>query len=184
MSQNRIALSIIGVAALFALVVLAFFPNRTIDDAYVTYRYAENLAHHGELTYNAGGLPVEGYTGVALPVLLAGAVSIGLSPETVSKVIGVLSFFLCGLFLFLLGRRLGFRPTLNAIVVLLYFTLPIGFTHTLAGLETPLFAAGIAGSLLTLIRAAQEKARPGRPCSPAWSVRKVSWWRRCAGWRS
>src|SRR3954465_2857630 len=40
------------------------FPRATVDDAFITYRYAENLARHGELTFNVGGNPVEGYTGV------------------------------------------------------------------------------------------------------------------------
>ena len=37
-----------------AALVLASFPEWTIDDAFIYYRYAENLANHGVLTWNVG----------------------------------------------------------------------------------------------------------------------------------
>jgi hypothetical protein len=59
-----------AVACLAIMVLLA--PKWTVDDAYITYRYAQNLARHGELNWNVGQDPVEGYTGVAWPVILSG----------------------------------------------------------------------------------------------------------------
>ncbi len=63
-----LALAIVALSSLYAVVALAWFPKWTVDDAYITYRYAENLALNGQLTWNPGLDPVEGYTGVALPV--------------------------------------------------------------------------------------------------------------------
>ena len=60
-----------------AAAILFVFPKWTVDDAFITYRYAANLADHGELNWNVGEDPVEGYTGVLLPVVLAGGMKIG-----------------------------------------------------------------------------------------------------------
>ena len=61
----------------YPIFVLSIFPNWVIDDAIIGYRYSENLAVHGSLTWNVGEAPVEGYTGVFLPVMLAGAIKLG-----------------------------------------------------------------------------------------------------------
>jgi len=154
---------VMGAAAIFAVAIMALFPNFTIDDAYITYRYAENLALHGELTYNIGEPRVEGCTGVALPLLLAGAIKTGLPPDPVSKALGIISYFLCAFFLLQIGRRLRSDPVITAAVVALYLTMPLGFTHALAGLETTLFSASVAGVLLMLIVCLQDHdGHPGR----------------------
>jgi len=137
---------------MFAGVVLFLFPHRTVDDAFITYRYADNLARHGALTWNVGEPAVEGYTGVALPVLLAAAGKVGLTPDPVSKAIGVVSYGLCALFLYLLVRYMRVRRLIAAITVALYLTMPLQFTHALAGLETMLFACGATGAVLALLR--------------------------------
>lgn len=48
------------------------------DDAYITYRYAENLAAGKGLVFNAAAPPVEGYSNLSWIVLLAGLSSVGL----------------------------------------------------------------------------------------------------------
>src|SRR5438105_11061105 len=62
---------ILVISAAYALIVLATFPRSTVDDAFITFRYARNLALNGQLVWNVGQPPVEGYTGVAWPVVLA-----------------------------------------------------------------------------------------------------------------
>ena len=46
------------------------------DDAFISFRYAQNLAEHGELTYNLGER-VEGYTNFLWTVLMAGVIYLG-----------------------------------------------------------------------------------------------------------
>jgi arabinofuranosyltransferase len=152
---RRISQLVIFLAVLFAIVVLVVFPKLTIDDAYITFRYAENLALHGELTYNLGEPHVEGYTGIALPALLAAAMRLGLPPDIVDKTLGILAYFVTALFLFLTGQRLELHPVVTAAMVLLYLTIPVGFTHAVAGLETTMFAASVTVSLWALVRALQ-----------------------------
>jgi arabinofuranosyltransferase len=135
----------------YTLVVLVIFPKWTMDDAYVTFRYADNLANHSELTWNIGEDPIEGYTGIALPVALAILIKAGISPVLGSKVIGVMSFFLGGLMLFLVLRKLAIRELVRGIVLLLYFTAPFMFVHSLSGLETILFSTVIVACVFTLL---------------------------------
>jgi len=136
----------------YALVVLWIFPKWTVDDAYITYRYAENLALHGELTWNVGEDPVEGYTGVVLPVLLAGAISVGVDPDLASKCIGVLSFLLGVLLLYRIGVLASIRPPVIAAMLVLYLTLPMMFTHVYGVLETTLFGTILLAAIAFLLQ--------------------------------
>ncbi len=77
------------------------------DDAYISFRYAENLARHGELNWNAGDWRVEGYTNFLWTVLLAAGIKAGVGPEISSRVLGSLFAVLTALVLFWLGRVLS-----------------------------------------------------------------------------
>ncbi|MSU75851.1 MAG: hypothetical protein EXS55_05050, partial [Candidatus Magasanikbacteria bacterium] len=128
-------------AIIYAVSVAIIFPKWAVDDAYISYRYADNLANHGALTWNVGEDPVDGSTGLAWPVILAGFIRLGLSPQTVSHAIGVISFFIGGFMLWLIFRRLRLAPLAGALTILLYSTLPQLATHMYSGMETMLFLA-------------------------------------------
>lgn len=144
----RLSLSkiLLLVAAVYPLVVFFFFPKWVVDDAYITYRYADNLANYGQLTWNVGEEPVDGNTGLVWPVILAVLMRLGVSPITASHVLGVISFFIGELMLWLMLRRLQVPPGLRALPVVFFAASPILFTHALSGMETMLFLA----ALLTL----------------------------------
>jgi hypothetical protein len=61
------------------------------DDAFISFRYAENLARGQGLVFNPGER-VEGYTNPLWTVLLAGAIKLGLHPGQVSLVLSLASF--------------------------------------------------------------------------------------------
>jgi arabinofuranosyltransferase len=63
------------------------------DDAFISLRYARNLARGLGLVYNVGER-VEGYTNFLWTVLLAGAVRVHLDPAQVAIVLGLLLFAL------------------------------------------------------------------------------------------
>ncbi len=142
---------IYAIASLYALIILLVFPNFTIDDAFITFRYAENLANYGQLTWNVGEPAVEGYTGVFLPVVLALCIKSGFSPIIAAKAIGIASFFVGGLIITLLLSRRGTRPAVTGTVLVLYFAAPFGYVHALSGLETMLFATAILASMLAML---------------------------------
>jgi arabinofuranosyltransferase len=58
------------------------------DDAYISFRYARNLAMSGELVFNLGER-VEGYTNFLWTVVLALGIKLGLGPVALSRFLGV-----------------------------------------------------------------------------------------------
>lgn len=152
-----LALAIVALSSLYAVVALAWFPKWTVDDAYITYRYAENLALNGQLTWNPGLDPVEGYTGVALPVVLAGAIAAGVDPDVASKTLGVIAFLLLALTTWRVCGRLGVSPLGKSAVLAGLCTAPFMFTHALGGLETVPFMACV---VLAVDRAAAVELAP------------------------
>lgn len=161
-------------ALVFAYVgaALAIFPKWTVDDAFITCRYAENLAIHGELNWNPGEPPVEGYTGVALPVLLAGVSRLGGSPVTAGKVIGILSFLLSVLMVHASLRVLGIGRAVRCLAAALLGAAPLMLTHALSGLETTLFMAAISLALFLLLKCLSHDGGGGgfmTLCSPVHS---------------
>jgi hypothetical protein len=58
------------------------------DDAYISFRYARNLALSGELVFNLGER-VEGYTNFLWTVILALGIKLGFGPVVLSRFLGV-----------------------------------------------------------------------------------------------
>ena len=131
---------------------LAIFPRWVVDDAYISYRYADNLVRHGELTWNIGEDPVEGYTGVFLPLVAAAAIKAGIEPESAGKALGVSCYFLTAFFMFGIARLRRLEPTAITVMAALYFTAPFLYIHALSGLETLAFIAALNAALYFLLR--------------------------------
>ena len=104
---DRRALRILGASvAALPLLTLLFLPIRTIDDAFITFRYARNLAAGDGLVFNLGER-VEGATSLSWTLLLAAAEALRLPIEGTALALGV-SFALLALReAYLLGRGLG-----------------------------------------------------------------------------
>ena len=75
------------------------YSSDIIDDAYITFRYANNLAAGNGLTYNPPE-QLEGYTNFLLVVILALGVKVGISPPLLSQLLGISSFLILILLLF------------------------------------------------------------------------------------
>ncbi len=164
--SNRLSSGLLLVAILVAVGVLAVFPKWTVDDAYISFRYAANLAEHGALTWNVGEDPVEGYTGVALPVVMAAFIAVGLPPIVASQLLGVVSFAATAVMLFLILGRLRVAPFVRSCCVILFVTAPCVFTHALSGLETMLFTALVTTSVFLLFSVADANGNPvSRECA-------------------
>ncbi|WP_437530788.1 hypothetical protein WME79_00290 [Sorangium sp. So ce726] len=110
----------------------------TIDDAYISYRYARNFARGLGLVYNAGER-IEGYTNFLWTVLLAGGIKLGLDPDVVAKVLGGLAA--CGSLgaLYLLSARLRPHGAVPCIATWLFASSIVQSGYAVFGLETPLF---------------------------------------------
>ncbi|MGK3967868.1 hypothetical protein WMF38_27325 [Sorangium sp. So ce118] len=110
----------------------------TIDDAYISYRYARNFARGLGLVYNAGER-IEGYTNFLWTVLLAAGIKVGLDPDVLAKVLGGLAA--CGSLgaLYLLSDRLRPRGAIPCIATWLFASSIVQSGYAVFGLETPLF---------------------------------------------
>jgi arabinofuranosyltransferase len=77
-----------AVVAAVVLVWHARLFDFVTDDAYISFRYARNLALHGQLVFNLGER-VEGYTNFLWTVILAVGIKLGLGPVMLSRLLGV-----------------------------------------------------------------------------------------------
>jgi arabinofuranosyltransferase len=126
--------------------------NFVTDDAYISFRYARNLAEHGQLVFNLGER-VEGYTNFLWTVILAGLLKLRLQPEVTSRVLGVLLGALGLLLTLRLGRTLheDRASPWDAVAPLLLAATGSFAAWSMGGLETQLFTVLVlAGSWLYL----------------------------------
>jgi hypothetical protein len=79
----------------------------SLDDVYISLRYARNWAEGHGPVYNPGEAPVEGYTNFAWTGLLALALKLGLPGPLTAKVLAELALLGTIIMAWLLARRLG-----------------------------------------------------------------------------
>ncbi len=135
------------------------FYDFTVDDAYISFRYATNLAEGNGLVFNLGEC-VEGYTNFLWTALIGGLIYLGADPVPASKVLGII-FALITLALLLETsiRLLPGRGWLNKIPSLLLVTTPSFAIWTVSGLETIMFACLL---LMTFRLILYEESSPHR----------------------
>ncbi|HVV51795.1 MAG TPA: hypothetical protein VHO06_19155, partial [Polyangia bacterium] len=142
--------------AIAAALVAAWRVKWVADDAFISFRYAENLARGHGLVWNPGER-VEGYTNFLWTVLLAGAIRVHLDPVRVSVVLGLTSYALLLVTVFRLGWRLlsEKRRALALLPLALAATNPYLISFATSGLETMFVAL--------MVTLAFERAEAGWP---------------------
>lgn len=148
--NSRPALLSAGLFALFVVTLIAF-PRWTVDDAYITLRYAQNLAQGHGLVYNPGER-VEGYTGILWTLLAAGAIWAHLPPLVVLDLVGLVSTLaMLGLvdqILIVLDTDLPRRLLARGLLIIAGWWA----MHAMSGLETMLYTALLISSVLAYLR--------------------------------
>ncbi|HKQ57338.1 MAG TPA: hypothetical protein VJY35_05685, partial [Candidatus Eisenbacteria bacterium] len=100
-----------AVACLALLAGAWVFRGHVVDDAYISYRYAEHVASGLGYVFNPGE-PVEGASNLLWVLVLAGFHALGLHALPVSQVLGTLAALATLLFQLALSARLaGGRPS-------------------------------------------------------------------------
>jgi len=117
------------------------------DDAYISFRYAKNLAEGGGLAFNVGASPpIEGYSNLAWVVVLAAFERLGVIAPQVAPVLslGALGWLLLTI------RRDVFTGAVGivgapppALALLVFVTLPPLVVWGTSGLETMAFALAV-----------------------------------------
>ncbi len=141
MKTSTIALFIVILLGVLALLIAqAGHPLAPSEDAYITFRYARNLAEGHGIVWNVGEDPVEGGTEFLWTVLLAAGNRVtGMAVEQVARVLNLLIGLMAVLILALAAFFFSQKRLLPALFATLAFAAgPLSY-HVRAGFATPLF---------------------------------------------
>lgn len=129
----------------FLLNHLSLMADKVLDDSYITYLYALNLAEGHGLRYNPTDIePTEGGTSMLHILVAAGGIKLGIDPLTTTRLVSLAAFFGAVLALaraICIVGRTGFGVGLAAssIVATLVVMLPETGAHFAKGMETIAF---------------------------------------------
>ncbi len=144
---------IIAIVSLVAALAAYFAHARlywtwTEDDAFISFRYAQNVAHGHGFVFNPGER-VEGYSNFTWVVVAAAALHGGADPEQAAKAVGLLAGALALVLSWLLARRLVGNSGLGALIAPFHIAIsPVLVQHAVNGLETAFFAVLLVGAVL------------------------------------
>ncbi len=115
-----------------------------VDDAFITYRYAHNLATGQGFTYNTGQ-PVLSTTAPLWALILAAGALLWPDIPSLANTLSAVALGTGAVLLYLLGRREG-SPWAGALAALFFVLYPLLWLSL--GLETALFLALALGAML------------------------------------
>jgi arabinofuranosyltransferase len=138
-------------AALAAFLVESADSRSHADDAYISYRYARNLAAGHGLVYNPGEY-VEGFTNLLWTLLVALGIWMGADAPEVSRILSLA----CGIGVLVATATLArdaSRPTWSAALAPWIVLSSASFVvWSNSGMETPLFVLAVTGALAADLR--------------------------------
>jgi len=158
---HRLAVALLLLVCILQLAAAWHDRGMACDDAYITFRFAENLHQGNGLRWNPGGPPVEGYTNLTYVLAISGLASFGIGPVPAALALataGVLGIVLMSL---LAGRSSHGHSTLALAPAFLVFATDDLRIHASRGLETCAFAALACLHLLAVSRLVA-MPKPGR----------------------
>lgn len=182
--SSRCALAGLSLLLLLSLFVFQIYNalGSTQDDAFISYRYARNLANGQGLVFNPGE-HVEGYTNFLWTILLSGVIACGGDPVAVAPVLGAVAAGALGALLFLcavtFARHVrapgpgglggpGDAPWEAGVVSAAFFVAGSAVAaEAVQGLETSLFALLVTGAIL-LDASERERGRTVRSGRSGW----------------
>ena len=146
----------------FIIIIIYAWINRFVqDDAFISFRYAQNFVQGNGLVYNSGE-KVEGYTNFLWTLIFSGVLKTGFDPIITIQLVSILIF--CGTIIFTLRLASSLEPNLsNTQKVLLLIILGSNFSfssYATGGLETQLQAFCTIGSLTILFKLIEQKGIP------------------------
>jgi hypothetical protein len=153
-------------ATLVLLLLHAWVYGFVTDDAFISFRYARNLASGHGLVFNPGFERVEGYTNFLWVVILAGLARVGARPEVTAHVLSIAATV--GLWAVVAAYAFRTRPAGGAGWLALVPTLLLAATRSIAvwstsGLETRLFELLVVAGTLRLLTETERRLEGGSP---------------------
>lgn len=138
------------VVLLLVILALGMFhlsdPGFLVDDATITYRYAENIAEGRGFVYNENEA-IQGTSTPLFTLVLAGLAWLGIVPTQSGQVIAALSGLIAVVVVYLVGRTLAGRMA-GAGAALLLATSAHFAANVSSGMETPFYVLLILATFL------------------------------------
>ncbi|MFC1852208.1 hypothetical protein ACFL27_18590 [candidate division CSSED10-310 bacterium] len=118
----------------------AYVLNCVAEDAYISFRYARNLANGYGLRWNIDEAPVEGYTNFLWVIMCALAYKMGFEMPLFSQILGTGASLITLFWIYLFGRTFFDSKALYSLLPCLYLSLSGPFaTWAASGKETNFF---------------------------------------------
>jgi hypothetical protein len=135
-------LLLVGIASVSSVILVQ--RDYKFDDAFISFRYARNLAQGEGLRWNRGETPVEGYTNFLLVLALAPLISIGLDPLRMTQGLSVLAAVVLCWLLARLARR-DYGASIAEAILAVGLFLPLGSLGFLCllGIETVIYTTAL-----------------------------------------
>ena len=150
----------------FAIFQLQYYAAFTVDDAFISFRYAENFANGDGLVFNKGEY-VEGYTNFLWVILLGSFHTLGFDIPEASLILGGLFSLLTlpGVYLLssAISRKRTFPPSASLLMTFAGIALASSRSFgiwAVAGLETPLFMCLLTWAIYRHFREEKEQRFP------------------------
>ncbi len=137
---------------LILLLLQLLFWNFTIDDAFISFKYAKNLFFNQEMVFNIGEAPVEGYSNFLWVIWMMLSFVFNVEIVLFSKVSGLIFCHLSVLILYRLAFRISKSKDLSYIIILFYVLTPNIALWSVGGLETSLFSYLLLASVYFFIQ--------------------------------
>ncbi|MGY1651084.1 hypothetical protein [Geodermatophilus sp. SYSU D01119] len=150
-SGSRSGWAVLGLAAVVHLALCWVLRGFLTDDAWISVRYAENLAAGDGFVWNPGGPRVEGFSNPLLVALEALASWAGWSAPAAARVLGIAGGLACLVLVHLGGRAVVGESTARVATVLTACGAPFAL-WAVGGLETLLVAAAVTAGTLEVAR--------------------------------
>jgi len=154
---GRVALLLLLATATAVFLAESWVHHGQLDDAYIAYRYADNLVSGLGLVYNPGDR-VEGITNLLWALLVAGGVALGVPAGVAGHVLGLV-FGVAALVATAVYAGAGLARSRLGVAGLAPWIVLSSVSFALwstSGMETPLLAAATTAAL-----AAEARGRPG-----------------------
>lgn len=159
--ERNLSFAVLLLCASFTALYNTLICNRwMLDDAFITFRYAQNLADGFGAVFNPGETPVEGYSNFTWMLLLTACIRCHLDPVVCSQVLAA-AFAGGTLALLAFAYRIvdGLRAATGATAAVLLASLGIFHPWIASGLESTAFGFLILLSLLLHGRSLQADAK-------------------------
>ncbi|MBN1306379.1 MAG: hypothetical protein JXA18_00580 [Chitinispirillaceae bacterium] len=138
MEKNKIIMFMMAISAVYIVLAINYL-TFTVDDSFITYRYADNLARGKGLVYNEGER-VEGTSNFLFTVILAIMRKSGVDLMAAAKVLGILFGMLTLICTIALSQSINDGYSFRVLIAPLFAVANVSFlVWSVAGLETTMY---------------------------------------------